>query len=670
MKLRSFLRTTAISPVIFLIFLVGMSPFLTALRESFFHDYYGERSFAGLENFAYIFNDAAFSYSLNITVLWAFLNVILSLTLGFLLALRLIRRDRGSSALYRMLLIPWGVPVYIAIPLWRAFLHGNGGESVITRLTGFHINLMLDPAAGFLGALAVSLWISVPLSAFVFAGHMRKISRQVIEAARIDGAGEGDLALYIYIPEIKQSILAMGVLNFIKSFKEFTLVFMMTAGGPPLVSGITDRHIIGATTTLGVFLYEIFLRTNDWGINAAYALVMAVLVIFIMSIWVLIKKKTPLNVFLLFSALAQFPGGSPFLYLIGGAYLAAAAVPAILPWITFSHILYLVFRVHELGFLKGFHPGVLIPLITVLIRIIRKRKQRKLKEVPVYRWGGLRFLKFFSSGGLKTASVGMSWVFIGVTGIIFYMLFWMSISRISACYINSLLPSMPTAGNFLTIFEKEGILKYFSNTLIVSAITAVLLPAVIFPGAVWLNRAGKKRTLTFLVVIQIFGIAGGMHSLIPLYRIFLSLGLINTYIPLILIYLYHALPFSLFILTAYLETIPASFRDLALIEGVSPFVYTFRILLPISLPPLFTSIMVAFIGSWNGFQAPLLFLNDEKLYTISLKLYSYVGNLGSGTPLWNLFAAASVVNTLFIGILFLRFKNPISISPLSENSGD
>lgn len=121
MKLRSFLRTTAISPVIFLIFLVGMSPFLTALRESFFHDYYGERSFAGLENFAYIFNDAAFSYSLNITVLWAFLNVILSLTLGFLLALRLIRRDRGSSALYRMLLIPWGVPVYIAIPLWRAF---------------------------------------------------------------------------------------------------------------------------------------------------------------------------------------------------------------------------------------------------------------------------------------------------------------------------------------------------------------------------------------------------------------------------------------------------------------------------------------------------------------------------------------------------------------------
>ena len=78
--------------------------------------------------------------------------------------------------------------------------------------------------------------------------------------------------------------------------------------------------------------------------------------------------------------------------------------------------------------------------------------------------------------------------------------------------------------------------------------------------------------------------------------------------------------------------------------------------------------MTAFIAGWNGFQAPLLFLNDESLYPISLKLYSYVGNLGSGSPVWNLFAAASVINTLFIGIIFLKFKNPLGYSPASESS--
>jgi len=189
---------TPIIPVLLLILLIGMAPFITAFGDSFYHDYYGERSFAGLENFKFILGDSAFPYSLNITVIWALLNVILSLSLGFLVALRLVgsgKLKKKQEMLHRFLLIPWGIPVYIAIPLWRAFLHGNGGESIITRLTGLQINLMTDPLSGFFGALLVSLWLSIPLSAFVFAGHMRKVSKQVLEAARLDGAGEGEIAI-------------------------------------------------------------------------------------------------------------------------------------------------------------------------------------------------------------------------------------------------------------------------------------------------------------------------------------------------------------------------------------------------------------------------------------------------------------------------------------------
>lgn len=646
---------TAFIPVIILIFLIGLAPFITAIGDSFFHDYYGERSFAGVENFQFILGDSAFPFSLNITVLWATCNVVLSLFFGFLIALRLVSTRSKKSYLHRVLLIPWGIPVYIAIPLWRFFLHGNGGDSLIWRFTGLKLNLMMDPLAGFGGSLIVSLWLSIPLTAFVFSGHMRKVGRSVIEAARIDGAGEGIIARYIYIPEIRDTLLAMGVLSFIKSFKEFTLLFMMTAGGPPLISGITERHIVGATTTLGIFLYEIFLQANDWGINAAYALIMAVIVICIMIFWIMIKRERPLKDFLILSALILIIGLDRAMILFSASYLIIAMrkkyQKRIFTSVVSIHLIYTVFRISQIGFLRGFHPGLILILIIILIRKDRTRKISNTK---------------LSHLGLSVSSRILSVFFVLITAALLYMLLWMSLSGVSACYMDSIIPTHGGLNNFLVIFRDEGIMKYFLNTLTVAGITAIFVPLLIFPGAVYLNKSGGKKTITILGIIQVIGLAGGMHSLIPLYRLFRTVGLINTYTPLIFINIYHAIPFSLFILTAYLKTLPRAFRDLTLIEGMSELSYSFKILLPLSLPTVITAVMAAFISAWNGFQAPLLFLNDERLYTLSLKLYSYVGNLGSSRPIWNLFAAVSVVNTLLIGLIFVRFRKHMSYSPVSE----
>lgn len=667
---REFQRFSPLVPLLFLIFLIGLAPFVSAFIDSFFHDYYGDRSFAGLDNFAFILGDSAFPYSLNITVLWALLNVCFGLFLGFFLAIRLVASSRKKAFLHYFLLIPWSIPLYIGIPLWRAFLHGNGGESVLSRITGLKINLMMDPFTGFAGALMVSLWLTVPVTAFVLAGHMRKVSRSVIEAARIDGAGEGYIARYIYFPEIRESLLAMGVLTFIKAFKEFTLVFIMTAGGPPLISGITERHIVGATTTLGVFLYEIFLQTNDWGINAAYALILAALVIFIMLFWVFLKRESSNRPFLILTALVLIPGGNPFLWFLALGYFYISFKRRYhfrsFVLLTAVHLFYCIYNVAFHGFLAGFHPGIIVALFVLIL--LSRREKSAGKSLTDFPWDSKKVFLFHKLPlkGLGAGSRIIAAYYIIVTVIILYMLLWMSLSRISACYIDSLFPAFPTLNNFYRIFAEEGILRYFLNTFFVAGITAIILPLLIFPAAVQLDKAGTGRTIAFLGFIQIIGIAGGMHSLIPLYRIFRGLAMINTYFPLILIYLYHGIPFSLFILTAYLKTFPSSFRDLAKLEGMSEISYGFRILLPLSVPPLITAVMMVFISGWNGFQAPLLFLNDEELYTISLKLFGYVGKLGTGRSVWNLFAAASVVNTLFIGGLFFRFKNMMAYSPVSE----
>jgi ABC-type sugar transport system permease subunit len=489
MSIRS--RDLAINlPFILLVAVIGIMPFANALVDSFYHIDYDGRIFAGLENFRYLTEDRGFVFSLNITVLWAFTGSVLTLVLGFLIALRILDSARGSKTLFQILLIPWGIPVYIAVPLWRALLHGNGGESVITRLTGVSINLMVDPVAGFLSAMAVNLWMSVPLTAFVLAAHMRKIPVSVLEAAQIDGASRGQIAYHIILPFIRDSALIMSLRNLIKGFKEFTLVFLLTGGGPPLVQGITRRYVIGSTSTLGMFLYDVFTGTSDWGVSAAYALLMAAIVVVAMVLWILARRNASRYALLLVTALAQIPGNSPALMAIVVLYLLCIPLRKAFPWVFAAHSLLIAYRVAAMGYLSGFHPGYAAAMIAALI-IWKNTKIRRssLRDSRVPR--------AFVGSALSGASILSAWVIVIITAVILYLLVWMSLSRVSAVYMTGLLPAMPSVSNFTRLFAEEGILGNFANTLIIAGISAGILPLIAFPTAVWLHRRGSRWTLAY-----------------------------------------------------------------------------------------------------------------------------------------------------------------------------
>ncbi len=250
--------------------------------------------------------------------------------------------------------------------------------------------------------------------------------------------------------------------------------------------------------------------------------------------------------------------------------------------------------------------------------------------------------------------------------LLLYLVIWISLSKVNAAYVDSLVPRFLTLLNFKKIVLEEQIFKYFLNTLIVSALTGLLIPLLTFPAASYLTQRSVSFSTGFLTFVQIIGITGGMHSLIPLYAIFRSLGLLDSYSPLILIYLSHTVPFSLFTIKAYLDHMPKSLRENALLEGMHPISYLLKVLFPLSLPVISTSVMVAFLNAWNGFLAPLLLLNDDSKYTISIKLYSLVGSIASGNPRWNLFAAASIVNIALLSLIFLRFKKPLRHTALFE----
>lgn len=568
-------------PFLALLLFAGLLPFFTAVGNSLLHDAWGKASWAGLDNFRALTEDRAFALSFGITLLWAFLSATLSVAGGFVLASVLLDSKKSFRIVYLALLVPWGVPAFISIPLWRMLIHGSGGVSPLSTLLGLKINLLTDPAAGFFAALAVDVWLGIPLVAFALYVSLGAVSRPVAEAALMDGADAWTIARWLRAPLARRTIAVMWALGFVKGFKEFSVPFLMTAGGPPFVGGITEKNIVGATTTLEIFLYDAFRNEKDYGVASAYAVAVGLLVIFLITGWIFVKKKAS--------------------------------------------------RAEESRIVKPKIGG----------------------RAAAWAWKICCFCARIAAP-LSAAAV-------------LYAVLWLSFSDLSAVYIDRPWPRFLSFRPYLRVLFDEGILRYFANTFLVAAATALLVPFFTLPAAWFLSRSRPERAARAFAFIQAIGMAGGVHSLIPLFIVFRLIGLLGGYVPLIVVYLFHALPFSLFTLSAMLGRLPRSYAEEALLEGMSPVAYLWRIAGPLCLPALAAAMMTAFISAWNGFLAPLVFITDDSAYTIGVKLHSYVGSVASGNPKWNLFAAASALNMVFVGLLLGFFKNPLKPSEAADD---
>ncbi len=643
-------------PLLLIVAFVGVGPVASAGYNAFFHDVYGERSWAGLDNFRALLSDRGFLASLRISVAWAIAASTLAVAAGFLLATVLARKGRRSRALFAGLLVPWGVPAWIAVPVWRAFLHGEGGASLLAKLTGVRVNLLTDPAAAVLSTLGVSLWLGVPLTALVVAGALARVPASALEAARLEGANDATVSAVLYLPEARGMLLVMWVAGFIGALREFSVIFMLTGGGPPLVSGFTGRHIIGATTTLEIFLYELFGTSDDFGLPAASSVVVTALVALVLAAWFLARttRRRPWMVKVLVAAASAALGGPAGLVFAAG-YLASIRWKLLYAVTLGASLAWGALGMARSGFLASFDVSLPLAVIgLVLLRTARPRARLPGKAAGAA-WGLL--------GWIGVAAVVVSAL------LLVYLVAWLSVSLRSTSVVDAFLPSPASLAPWKRVLGDEGVGRSFLNTLLVALPTGILVPLTVFPAAVWVAGRDRRSSRFLLLGVQVVGMSGGIHMLIPLYWLFRQVGMIGSYVPLVLVYLLHALPVSLLASSEYLRGLPPALADHARLEGASPLRYLLRVLVPLSLPTIASSAIVGFLGAWNGFLAPLLFLTDDRRYTISLKLFSLVGTIASGSPRWNLFAAGSLVNLAVIGALVAALRRPLQATALSQYDG-
>lgn len=210
------------------------------------------------------------------------------------------------------------------------------------------------------------------------------------------------------------------------------------------------------------------------------------------------------------------------------------------------------------------------------------------------------------------------------------------------------LPEKVLWSNFKEALTAEPFLQYGINTMIIvvlNIIGNVFSSTFAAFGFSRLNFKGRDVIFTCLIATMMIP---STVLLIPQFIGWQTMGFYNTYVPLILpAFFFNA--FYTFMMKQFFMNIPKEYDESALIDGASyPRIYA-SILIPLSKPAITTVVVFTFMGTWNDFFGPLIYLSEDSKYTLALGLQSFIGQYVSK---WNLMMAASTVVVVPMIILF------------------
>jgi multiple sugar transport system permease protein len=220
----------------------------------------------------------------------------------------------------------------------------------------------------------------------------------------------------------------------------------------------------------------------------------------------------------------------------------------------------------------------------------------------------------------------------------------------------SLIPDPFTLEHYYNAFIEKELHRYVWNSLVVSLATTFLCLFVGSLAAFALSRLNVKGRFGILMVILSVSMFPQIALVGPLYLVATNLGLLDTYTALIITYLALGLPLVTWVLFGYFETLPREIDEAARMDGVSVPGLLWHIILPMSLPSLVTTGLLAFITAWNEFLFALAFTSNIDRQTIPVGIANFT-NLYY-VP-WGDIAAASAVVTVPLIVLVLFFQRHI-----------
>lgn len=226
-------------------------------------------------------------------------------------------------------------------------------------------------------------------------------------------------------------------------------------------------------------------------------------------------------------------------------------------------------------------------------------------------------------------------------------------------------PAQFSVKNFVDVMTEQPFGRWLLNSVLVSVMTTLLGVFLACTAAYAFSRfrfPGRDSGMLAFLVSQMFP---GTLMLIPLFIIIVKwLGLGNTFWGLVIVYATTAIPFCVWMLKGYFDTIPIDIEESALIDGASRQTIFLKIILPLSTPAIAITALFSFMTAWNEFILASVFLEAETMYTAPVGLRFFVGGFSSQ---WGFFAAGSVIVSLPVVILFLYLQKYL-VSGLTAGS--
>jgi arabinogalactan oligomer/maltooligosaccharide transport system permease protein len=231
----------------------------------------GWKTYTGTRNFGRIIHSSLirkpFLQVFAWTLVFATLTVLGSFALGLLLAITLNKPGLALQRTYRaLLIIPYAVPAFLSLLVWQGLLNDDFG--VVNRAFHLSIPWLFDPWWARVSVILVSVWLTVPYFFLVSLGALQSIPAELVEAAKVDGAGALQVFRKVTLPLLLVAVAPLMIASFAFNFNNFNNIYLLTGGGPAM----GNSPIAGATDILISYTYKIAFaagKGQDYGLASA-----------------------------------------------------------------------------------------------------------------------------------------------------------------------------------------------------------------------------------------------------------------------------------------------------------------------------------------------------------------------------------------------------------------
>lgn len=223
--------------------------------------------YVGLGNYRDLLSSDRFWTATGHTFMWTVVSVVLQMVVGFLLALLLNQRLYGRALFRGLFLLPWVIPGVVVALVWKWMLNDLYG--IVNDKLGqinadwYGLAWFSDEKLAMPTVIGINVWRGAPFVMVILLAGLQTVSRELKEAASIDGANRVQQFWHVTVPHMQKILIIVTLVFTLFNFNNFDLIYLMTQGGP------ADR-----TMTLPVLTYELGFRGMDVGMSSTVAIVM------------------------------------------------------------------------------------------------------------------------------------------------------------------------------------------------------------------------------------------------------------------------------------------------------------------------------------------------------------------------------------------------------------